>query len=59
MNLIQCIAVLTIVVGLVFSLYFGLTMNVANRKRNLTICYSITAAQILISHLSSYFSSSN
>ena len=55
----QIIVILAIVVGLVFSLYFGLTMNVVNRKRNLTICYSITAAQILISHLSSYFSSSN
>jgi hypothetical protein len=59
MNLIQCIAVLTIIVGLVFSLYFGLTINAVNRKRNLKICYSITAAQILISHLSSYFSSYN
>ncbi len=55
----QISAVLTIIVGLVFSLYFGLTINAANRKRNLTICYSITAAQVIISHLSSYFSSPN
>jgi uncharacterized membrane protein YkgB len=56
MNLIQVIAVLLIIIGFAVSMCLAFSMDATNRKKRMTISFLITLAQVIISHLASYFS---